>query len=192
MMGRALSVGLAVGAAFAVTLQGPIPTAAAEPVSTPVHRGDAGAPVIDFPIPAGWVDAGPATPPDAWLAITSTDVAFLADPARATFSVDRLAGTVDEDAVFDQAPNELRRLPGYQEMSSGQRTNLSGFPAMQFGGSYLKDGAPHVIAQKTVLIPARDGSGTFRLDIVAEGNEEQFVPLADLTNAIDDTTRITP
>src|ERR1700730_6071238 len=37
--------------------------------ATPVHKGDPGAPTINFPIPDGWADAGPDTPATAYRAI---------------------------------------------------------------------------------------------------------------------------
>ena len=40
--------------------------------ATPVHKGDPGAPVVNFPIPDGWADAGPDTPPTAYWAIVDT------------------------------------------------------------------------------------------------------------------------
>ena len=38
---------------------------------TPVKRGDPGSPTLELPTPAGWEDAGPRTPPDAWCASSS-------------------------------------------------------------------------------------------------------------------------
>src|SRR5271156_5031082 len=50
-----------------ITPQGPNPSIASyfqdsHITATPVHKGDPGAPTINFPIPDGWADAGPDTP----------------------------------------------------------------------------------------------------------------------------------
>lgn len=157
---------------------------------TVVKKGDPGAPTIDFPIPPGWADAGPATPPEAWQRLTVTDPAFASDPASATFLVTKLTGApVDEATIFELAPNDQRGLPDFVDLSSSDRGTLSGFPSLDFGGTYTRDGATRLVGQKTVLIPA-NGGGSFLLKIVVDANEEQFGPLADLTTMIDDQTTI--
>ena len=60
-----------------ITAQGPNPSIASyfqqsHITATPVHKGDPGAPTINFPIPDGWADAGPDTPPTAYWAIVDT------------------------------------------------------------------------------------------------------------------------
>src|SRR6202044_3548346 len=57
-----------------ITAQGPNPSIAtyfqqSHITATPVHKGDPGAPVVDFPIPDGWADAGPDPPATAYWAI---------------------------------------------------------------------------------------------------------------------------
>ena len=57
-----------------ITAQGPNPSIASyfqqsHITATPVHKGDPGAPVVDFPIPDGWADAGPDSPATAYWAI---------------------------------------------------------------------------------------------------------------------------
>src|SRR5262249_45556032 len=47
---------------------------------TPVHRGAAGSPTINLPLPPGWQDAGNRTPEWAYAAILSSDPAVAQDP----------------------------------------------------------------------------------------------------------------
>lgn len=163
--------------------------------ATPVTRAEQGAPVVDFPLPAGWADAGPATPPDVYLLVTSTDPA--PEPATGTFLLTRLTGGDisgnDLNAkIFEYAPNDQRSLPEFVDMSSSDKGTLSGFPSMDFGGTYVKDGVTHLVGQKTVVFPAKDGNGTYLLRIVVDATEEQFSPIATLTTDIDEKTTITP
>lgn len=157
---------------------------------TPAHRGDPGTPTLDMPIPEGWTDAGSSIPEWAWGAIVSTDPAFAADPPSIIALMSKLTGDVDPAKILEYAPNEIRNMPGYQNQGDGSADELSGFDAYQIGGTWVKDGATRLIAQKTVVIPADDG--LFVLQLNADGTEEQMGPLMDATAAIDDQTVITP
>ena len=55
---------------------------------------------------------------------------------------------------------------------------------------YMKDGAKHAVAQKTVNIPAADG--LYVLQLNADGTEDQMQVLMDATGVIDEQTTITP
>lgn len=157
---------------------------------TPVHRGDPGTPTLDLPIPEGWTDATSSAPEWAWGAIVSTDPAFEADPPSIIALMSKLTGDVDPAKILEYAPNEIRNLPGYENQGDGSAGQLSGFDAYQIGGTYVKDGATRLIAQKTVVIPSSDG--LFVLQFNADGTEDQMGPLMDATSAIDDQTVITP
>ncbi|WP_454791777.1 LpqN/LpqT family lipoprotein [Mycolicibacterium lutetiense] len=157
---------------------------------TPVHRGDPGTPTLDLPIPDGWADATSSAPEWSWAAIVSTDPAFEADPPSIIALMSKLTGDVDPAKILEYAPNEIRNLPGYQNQGDGSAGQLSGFDAYQIGGTYVKDGATRLIAQKTVVIPGSDG--LFVLQFNADGTEDQMGPLMDATSAIDDQTVITP
>ena len=76
--------------------------------------------------------------------------------------------------IFKYAPGELKNLPGYESAGDGGEAKLGGFDAYQIGATYVKDGAKRLIAQKTVVIPAKDGSGTFVLQLNAGGTEDQI------------------
>jgi len=157
---------------------------------TPVKRGDPGSPTIDLPFPEGWEDAGPRTPDWAYGAIVSTDPAFTSDPPSIMALVSKLTGNVDPNKVLEFAPGEIRNLPGYEGASEGTEGELSGFDAMQVGGTYKKDGVTRAIAQKTVVIPGKDG--LYVLQLNADGLEDQLGALGAATVAIDEQTTITP
>lgn len=157
---------------------------------TPVHRGDPGTPTLDLPIPEGWADATSSAPEWAWGAIVSTDPAFEADPPSIIALMSKLTGDVDPAKILEYAPNEIRNLPGYENQGDGSAGQLSGFDAYQIGGTYVKDCATRLIAQKTVVIPGSDG--LFVLQFNADGTEDQMGPLMDATSAIDNQTVITP
>ncbi|MBU9766535.1 hypothetical protein FR943_22165 [Mycobacterium sp. TNTM28] len=157
---------------------------------TAVHQGDPGTPTLQLPVPPGWTDAGSSAPKWAWGAIVSTDPAFVSDPPSIIALMSKLVGNVDPAKILEYAPNELRNLPGYQNQGEGSTSQLSGFDAYQIGGSYLKNGATRLIAQKTVVIPGADG--LFVLQLNADGTENQMRALMEVTKAIDDGAVITP
>jgi Probable lipoprotein LpqN len=159
---------------------------------TPVKRGDPGSPTIDLPVPDGWAPAGDKTPDFAYGAIIATDPAFASDPPSIIAIVSKLTGNVDPAKLVEYAPGELNNLPGFDGAKTGEPTTLGGFDAVQLGGSYVKDGVQRMIAQKTVIIPAADNSGTFVLQLNADGTEDQMGPLMDATSVIDEKTTITP
>ncbi|BDX30555.1 hypothetical protein TUM20985_11020 [Mycobacterium antarcticum] len=159
---------------------------------TPVKSGDPGAPTVDLPTPEGWADAGDKTPEGAYGAIIFSDPAMAADPPSIVAIMSKLTGEVDPAKIFEYAPGELKNLPGYESAGDGGDAKLGGFDAYQIGATYVKDGTKRLIAQKTVVIPAADGSGVFVLQLNASGTEDQIGPLMDATAVIDEQTKITP
>jgi hypothetical protein len=156
---------------------------------TPVKRGDPGSPTVDLPVPEGWADAGAKAPEYAWGAIVFTDPAMAADPPSIVALMSKLTGNVDPAKIIEYAPGELKNLPGF-EGGDGNTSTLGGFDAYQIGGTYVKDGAKRMIAQKTVVVPGQ--GGTFVLQLNADGTEDQMGPLMDATSVIDEKTTITP
>jgi hypothetical protein len=156
---------------------------------TPVKRGDPGSPTVDLPVPEGWADAGAKTPEYAWGAIVFSDPAMAADPPSIVALMSKLTGNVDPAKIIEYAPGELKNLPGF-EGGDGNTSTLGGFDAYQIGGTYVKDGAKRMIAQKTVVVPGQ--GGTFVLQLNADGTEDQMGPLMDATSVIDEKTTITP
>jgi len=158
---------------------------------TPVKRGYPGAPTINLPSPKGWEDMGANTPAGAYFGIVFTaDPAAAQSPPTIIAMVSKLTGNVDPAKILEYAPNEIKNLPGYENQGDGSAGELSGFEAYQIGGTYVKDGATRLIAQKTVVIPGADG--LFVLQFNADGTEDQMGPLMDATALIDEQTVITP
>ncbi|WNG91966.1 LpqN/LpqT family lipoprotein [Mycobacterium sp. ITM-2016-00318] len=157
----------------------------------PVKKGDPGSPDVILPFPPGWEDIGPGTPAWAWGGIKFTgDPAVAQNPPTIIALLSKLTGNVDPAKILEFAPGEMKNLPGYEGDGVGSATKLSGFDAWQIGGTYIKNGVKHAVAQKTVVIPARDG--VFVLQLNADGTEDQMGVLADATNIIDEQTKITP
>jgi hypothetical protein len=156
----------------------------------PVHRGDAGSPTIDLPVPPGWEDAGSHTPEWAYAAILASDPAMAQDPPTVIALVSKLSGDVDPAKILEYAQGEIKNLPGYDGAGEGSPSTLSGFDATQIGGTYMKDGVKRAIAQKTVVIPG--GDALFVLQLNADGTEDQMGALMDATGVIDEQTTITP
>lgn len=159
---------------------------------TPIKRGDPGAPTLDLPVPKGWEEAGAKTPEGAYGAIIYADPTMAADPPSIVAIMSKLTGNVDPAKIFQFAPGELKNLPGYESAGDGGDAKLGGFDAYQIGATFVKDGTKRLIAQKTVVIPEKDGSGVFVLQLNASGTEDQIGPLMDATATIDEQTKITP
>jgi hypothetical protein len=157
---------------------------------TPVHRGDPGSPTINLPTPQGWADAGNRTPDWAYGAIMLSDPAVAQDPPTIIELVSKLSGNVDPAKILANAAGEIKNLPGYDGSPQGSPSKLGGFDATQIGGIYTKDGAKRAIAQKTVVIPGKDGLYVMQLN--ADGTQDQIGPLMDATSVIDEQTTITP
>lgn len=153
---------------------------------TPIHRGDAGSPTINLPLPDGWkVDETVST---SYGGIVLSQPANPADPPRIVAIVSKLTGDVDQAKLLQYAPGTLQSLPGF-DGGDGTASTLSGFQAWQLNGTYTKDGAKRVAAQKTVVIPGQGGVFVLELDADAAGSDQG--PLMDAVKIIDDQTTIT-
>ena len=109
-------------------------------IETPVHPGDPGSPTINLPLPPGWQQAGSRAPEGTYDAILYNTPATAADPPTIIVLVSKLVGNVDGGTILEYAPGEIKKLPGYDGPPDGGRGKLSGFDAIQIGGSYIKDG----------------------------------------------------
>jgi Probable lipoprotein LpqN len=179
-----------------ITAQGPNPSIASyfqqsHIVATPVHRGDPGAPTINFPIPDGWADAGSDTPATAYWAIVDNGPEAAKYTPSIVATVSKLDGDVDQQKLLDLAAGELKNLPGFKPMGDGDGsdTTLAGSPGHQFGGTWVQDGQTKAVAQKTVVIKANDGVYLLRLN--ADCLEDQIGQALPATITIDEKTTIT-
>jgi Probable lipoprotein LpqN len=154
---------------------------------TTISHSTPGAPTIDMPVPDGWnkIPESPDAPYGGVVFATPTDPN---DPPKIIAILEKLTGNVDPDKLLSLAPGEIKNLPSY-DGGDGEKNTLSGFPAYQLGGNYMKNGTQRVVAQKTVVIQAKDG--IYVLQLNAEGPEPDKTPLMDATNEIDDKATIT-
>jgi hypothetical protein len=154
---------------------------------TVISHSTPDAPAIDLPVPDGWTKLPESSdaPYGGIVFSTPTDPN---DPPKIIAILEKLTGNVDPDKLLSLAPGEIKNLQGY-DGGDGEKNSLSGFPAYQLGGNYMKNGTQRVVAQKTVVIQAKDG--IYVLQLNAEGPEPDKTPLMDATNVIDDKTTIT-
>ncbi|BBY57573.1 hypothetical protein MSAR_07090 [Mycolicibacterium sarraceniae] len=157
---------------------------------TPIKRGAPGAPNIDLAMPPGWSDAGGQTPDWAYAAIVLDNPQDKADPPSIIAIVSKLTGNVDPKKILELAPGELANLPQWVPLGDANQSTLSGFDAVQLRGNYVKDGKKRIIAQKTVVIPGKDG--LYVLQMNADGLDGQEGTLMEATNIIGEKTAITP
>ena len=124
--------------------------------ATPMHHGHPG-PVVDLPVPDGWTLL-PEREDAPYGGIVFNEPANTPDnPPLSLRSSGRLTGNVDQNKIFELAPNSVMNLPGFQALDEPHKDNLGGYEALEFGGTDSPDGALTTIAQKTVVIPAEDG-----------------------------------
>jgi Probable lipoprotein LpqN len=156
--------------------------------ATPVHKGDPGAPVVNFPIPDGWADAGPDTPATAYWAIVDTgpEAAEYSPSIVATLS--KLDGDVDPQKLIELAAGGTKNLPGFKPHGDGGEDNLGGSPAYQLGGTWTQDGKEKAVADKVVVIDGKDN--IYLLELNADCLPDQIEKVLPATVTIDEKTTI--
>jgi hypothetical protein len=162
--------------------------------STPVRPGDPNAPVVKFPALPSWRDAGSATPPYAYGALVDTDPEFREDPPTVVVVYSKMPSDTDPGEILKLAPNEIRNLPDFNAEFGGveepKQEKMAGFDSVRFGGSYVRNGVGRLIAQKTAVIPGKDG--LFVLQINLDGRDDTITALVEAGQAIDKFTTIKP
>jgi hypothetical protein len=160
-----------------------------------VHRGDTGAPKIDLPTPDGWKAAGDDNPQWAYDSIiySGPAVAKDTDDADDTPSIiallSKLTGNIDPKALLAAAPGELQNLPGFMASGPGTATTLGSYPAYQAAGTWTSDGKTKFVAQKTVVIPAKDA--TYVLQLNSDGAADQSALVQAATVLVGQQTKVT-
>jgi Probable lipoprotein LpqN len=157
--------------------------------ATPVHRGDPGAPTINFPIPDGWADAGPDTPATAYWAIADKGPEAATYPPSIVATVSKLVGDVDPQKLIELAGGATKNLPGFKPMSDGKEDNLGGFPAYQLGGTWTPGGQERAVADKVVVINGKDN--IYLLELNADCLPDQIAQVVPAAMTIDEKTTIT-
>jgi len=162
--------------------------------SSPVKPGDPTAPAVRLPILPNWRDAGAATPAYAFGAQVDTNPEFAEDPPTLVVVYSKLPSDTDPAEILKLAPNEVRNLPKFNpEFGGGDepiQEKLAGFDSVRFGGSYVRDGTARLIAQKTTVIPGKNG--LYLLQINLDGRDDSIVDLVEAGTAIDKFTTIKP
>jgi len=153
-----------------------------------VSVGDPGSPNIDLPVPEGWEPAGEETPDWAYGAIIYTGPEAEEYPPSIVALLSRLTGNVDPQAIIDYAPGELQNLPGWSPINEGTTSTLGEYPAYELAGTWEQDGLTKIVAQKTVVIPGRDG--LYVLQLNADSLESQADVIGAATEIIDNETTI--
>jgi hypothetical protein len=158
--------------------------------ATPVHRGDPGAPTINFPIPDGWADAGPDTPATAYWAIVDNGPEAAKYTPSIVATLSKLDGDVDPQKLIELAGGATKNLPGFKPMGDGNEDNLGGSPAYQLGGTWTQDGQEKAVAEKVVVINGNDN--IYLLELNADLLPDQVPQALPATITIDEKTTITP
>jgi hypothetical protein len=156
--------------------------------ATPVHRGDPGAPTINFPIPDGWADAGPDTPATAYWAIVDNGPEAAKYTPSIVATLSKLDGDVDPQKLIELAGGATKNLPGFAPHGDGNEDNLGGSPAYQLGGTWTQDGQTKAVADKVVVINGNDN--IYLLELNADCLPDQVEKALPATVTIDEKTTI--
>lgn len=156
---------------------------------TPFKPNDPGTPDFDFPFPPDWHNAGQQTPEWAYGAIVYDKPEDPADPPTIIAIASKLSGNVDAAKVLEFAPGAIANLPDYKSIIEPNKTKLGGFDAIQSAGTFVEDGKTRAVAQKTVVVPGKDGLFVLQLNAVALKGQEGVV--IDAAKVIDQQTKIT-
>ena len=155
----------------------------------PFRKDEAGTPTIDFPFPPDWVSAGDKTPEWAYGAIVYDKADDPEDPPYMYAIASKLTGDVDPAKILRYAPTQLNDLPEFTPLGEPEKDSLGGFEAINYIGSYVRDGKPRSVGQQTVVIPGKDA--LFVLQINAESPKGQEQSVIDAFTIISDETTIT-
>ena len=138
-------------------------------------RGEPGTPKIEFPFPPGWSSAGDRTPDWAYGAIVYDEPKNPQDPPYMTAIASKLTGDVDPAKILEYAPGQLNKLPDFTPRQDREKDSLSGFDAIDYVGTYVRNGQPRVIGQQTIVVPGKGALFVLQLNADAPKGEEQAV-----------------
>ena len=156
--------------------------------ATVVTHGTPGAPTIDLPVPEGWSQL-PESEDAPYGGISYDAPSDPASPVAFKARLSKLTGKIDTDKLLVASVGELKNQQGF-DGGDGEKSTLSGFPAYQILGSYTKNDAQRVGAEKTAVIQGADG--IYLLEIAGNGPEADAQAIQNATNVIDEKTTITP
>lgn len=141
----------------------------------PIKAGEPGTPTFDFPFPPGWSDAGEQTPDWAYGALVYDKPKDPQDPPVLYAIASKLTGNVDAAKVLELAPAQLDGLDQFTPRGAPSTTQLSGFDAVLYEGTYVHEGATRAVAQMTVVVPGKDALFVLQLNSDALESEEGVV-----------------
>lgn len=153
-----------------------------------VTRGEPGTPKVEFPFPPGWTTAGDRTPDWAYGAIVYDEPKDPQDPPYMVAIASKLTGNVDPAMILRYAPGQLNNLTDFTPLHDPKKDFLSGFEAVDYAGTYLRQGQPRVVGQQTIVVPGKDALFVLQLNADAPRGEEQ--PVIDAAKFIAENTKI--
>lgn len=158
-------------------------------VDEPQSPNSPGAPFVNLPVPEGW-QMLEQVPEGQYGAIVYPGTAVPDNPPRIAALLSKLTGPVDPAKILEYAPGDIMNFPGYTDLGPAEPATLGGFEAVEFGTVYDDEGLQTMIAQKTVVIPAPDGT-LFALQLNAYASPDEADILGNALTAIDEQTTIT-
>ncbi|MBU3750558.1 MAG: hypothetical protein FGM52_08915 [Mycobacterium sp.] len=155
----------------------------------PFKADEPGTPDIEFPLPPDWSPAGDKTPDWAYGAIIYSKAKDPDNPPFLYAIASKLTGNVDAGKVLELAPGQLNELPDFKPFDGPpERSQLSGFDAVSYVGTYVWEGKPRAVGQQTIVIPGKDGLFVLQLNGEAPKGQEQVV--VDAVKVIREQTKI--
>jgi hypothetical protein len=152
-------------------------------------REDSDGVTVDLPIPKGWATSKEYGDAGSYGAIVYKGAADKANPPHVLAVFVKLEGSVEADKILQYAPQELRNLDNFKELTPAQPSKLGGYDAVQYAGMFDSDGQTLLIAQKTVVVPAASG-GLYVLQLNAYAPQNEADILSAVMDEIDSTTTI--
>lgn len=137
--------------------------------------GEPGTPKISFPFPPDWENAGDRTPDWAYGAIVYDKARNPEDPPYIVAIASKLTGDVDPAKILEYAPGQLNKLPDFKPLHKPKEDSLSGFAAIDYVGTYIREGQPRVVGQQTIVVPGNDSLFVLQLNADAPQAEKQSV-----------------
>jgi hypothetical protein len=137
--------------------------------------GEPGTPKIGFPFPPDWKNAGDRTPDWAYGAIVYDKAQNPEDPPYIVAIASKLTGDVDPAKILEYAPGQLNTLPDFKPLDKPKEGSLSGFAAIDYVGTYVREGQSRVVGQQTIMVPGNDSLFVLQLNADAPRAEKQSV-----------------
>jgi len=156
---------------------------------TVLTREDSDGVTVDLPVPDGWETTKDYGDAGSYGAIVYKGAADPANPPHVLALFSKLEGDVEAGKILEYAPQELRNLDGFKELSPASPSKLGGYDAVQYGGTVDIEGKTMLIAQKTVVVPAASG-GLYVLQLNAYATQDEADVLTAVMNDIDSSTSI--